>query len=320
VTDAELRDAALVELEQTTVGYRNTHWQTPPAGTHWRKGLDLLAQIGATVPTPTPTGFRLGISENIGGGGDKQALLAFGAKLIREDTPAAIPWATQNGIDVLEIVYPGETGDPGAYAYEVVANPSNEPYWHGVDPVAWAPLALAQVKAVRAAHGPGKPIIIPLVAYGGRAGANGMDGIDYPGEYAYPNGGTPYMVGHKPWVSTIEQAAPGLLAAVDGFSVHPYWNDPPFHVLDVVRAELHALGHEHPFWITESGAAMTPSVDGPAQAARFAAEIAAVQARTDVACYVVYRLSENSEGSLSWGLLNADGSLRPAYQVCKAAL
>lgn len=44
-TNAELRDAAVAELRQTTVGYVNKHWQTPPPGTHWRKALDLLSQI-----------------------------------------------------------------------------------------------------------------------------------------------------------------------------------------------------------------------------------------------------------------------------------
>lgn len=45
LTNAQLRDQALAELELTTVGYRNVHWTTPPAGTHWRNALDLLAKI-----------------------------------------------------------------------------------------------------------------------------------------------------------------------------------------------------------------------------------------------------------------------------------
>lgn len=52
-TDAQIRDAAVAELKQTTVGYINSKWTTPPAGTHWKAGLDLLAQIGATPPPPT---------------------------------------------------------------------------------------------------------------------------------------------------------------------------------------------------------------------------------------------------------------------------
>jgi hypothetical protein len=54
MTDAELRDAALVHLHKTTVGYINKHWTVPPAGTEWQQGLDLLAQIGQAPPTPQP--------------------------------------------------------------------------------------------------------------------------------------------------------------------------------------------------------------------------------------------------------------------------
>ncbi len=38
---------AVAELKLTTVGYVNTHWKTPPAGTHWANALALLE-------TPTP--------------------------------------------------------------------------------------------------------------------------------------------------------------------------------------------------------------------------------------------------------------------------
>src|SRR5579872_6353217 len=61
MTDAELRDAALEEFKQTTVGYLNKHWTTPPAGTHWDKGISLLNQIGQTPPPPPPPKQILGI-------------------------------------------------------------------------------------------------------------------------------------------------------------------------------------------------------------------------------------------------------------------
>jgi hypothetical protein len=53
LTDAELRDAAVAKLKQTTVGYRNKHWTTPPAGTNWAQALALLAQI-EKAPLPDP--------------------------------------------------------------------------------------------------------------------------------------------------------------------------------------------------------------------------------------------------------------------------
>jgi hypothetical protein len=52
MTDAELRDAAVAELELTTVGYINKNWKTPPAGTRWANALALLAEIGGVTPPP----------------------------------------------------------------------------------------------------------------------------------------------------------------------------------------------------------------------------------------------------------------------------
>jgi hypothetical protein len=56
MSDADLRDQAVAELKQTTVGYINKKWTVPPEGTHWQKGLALLAQIGAVTPPAPSTG------------------------------------------------------------------------------------------------------------------------------------------------------------------------------------------------------------------------------------------------------------------------
>lgn len=67
MTDAELRDAALAELEQTTVGYVNSKWKTPPAGTHWANARALLAQIGAVTPPPPPaSGLKVAYNSTSG--------------------------------------------------------------------------------------------------------------------------------------------------------------------------------------------------------------------------------------------------------------
>lgn len=245
-------------------------------------------------------------------------------KLIREDSAAAIPWAKSHGIDVIQIIYPGDTPHPDAYAHEVVASSKNEPYWAGVDPKAWAIAALAEVRRVKAFN-LGKPILLPLVSYGARAGANGMDGVDYPGQYAYPNdtaGTRPYMQGAASWVKIVNAAAPALLGLVDGFSPHPYFNVPAFHVLDVVRAELTGLGHGQPFWLTEFGQYDTNTAASEQSAATIIqAQIAAVKARIDIAAAILYRLGENVEnGSDHWGILRADGSQKPAYAAYKAAV
>lgn len=54
LTDAQLRDQAVAELAQTTVGRINSKWKTPPAGTHWANAEALLAQIGQASPVPPP--------------------------------------------------------------------------------------------------------------------------------------------------------------------------------------------------------------------------------------------------------------------------
>lgn len=54
MTDAEIRDAAVAELQQTTVGWKNTHWTQPPAGTHWKNAMVLLAEIDQPAPPPPP--------------------------------------------------------------------------------------------------------------------------------------------------------------------------------------------------------------------------------------------------------------------------
>lgn len=57
-TDAELRDAAVAKLQQTTTGYRKSNGQPksppwPEGSTHWKPALDLLAQIGQQPPLPS---------------------------------------------------------------------------------------------------------------------------------------------------------------------------------------------------------------------------------------------------------------------------
>lgn len=48
MTDTQLRDEAVALLEKTTVGYVNSHWKTPPAGTFWAQALAVLSQVSST--------------------------------------------------------------------------------------------------------------------------------------------------------------------------------------------------------------------------------------------------------------------------------
>ncbi len=52
-SDTDLRDQGVTLLKQTTVGYKNHYWTTPPASSFWGQGLSVLAQIGAPPP-PLP--------------------------------------------------------------------------------------------------------------------------------------------------------------------------------------------------------------------------------------------------------------------------
>lgn len=51
MTDAELRDAAVAELQQTTRGLKGF---TPPPKSHWGKAMSALEQIGQVAPPPPP--------------------------------------------------------------------------------------------------------------------------------------------------------------------------------------------------------------------------------------------------------------------------
>jgi hypothetical protein len=61
MTDAELRDAAWKELEQTTVGWTRVATYPPDklAKTHWGKGKALLDRIGEPPVPPPPVGDKL---------------------------------------------------------------------------------------------------------------------------------------------------------------------------------------------------------------------------------------------------------------------
>lgn len=54
-THTDLVNAAYAELTQTTVGYKNKYWETPPPGTHWAQALAILSKIAPFSPAPTPT-------------------------------------------------------------------------------------------------------------------------------------------------------------------------------------------------------------------------------------------------------------------------
>ncbi len=59
MTDKELKDAAVAELKQTRIGYLKSDGSPRlTMGTKWKKGLDLLDQIGQASPPPAGTGGK----------------------------------------------------------------------------------------------------------------------------------------------------------------------------------------------------------------------------------------------------------------------
>ena len=55
MADKELRDAAVAELKKTRIGYLKSDGSPRPTmGAQWKKGLDLLDQIGQAAPPPPP--------------------------------------------------------------------------------------------------------------------------------------------------------------------------------------------------------------------------------------------------------------------------
>lgn len=54
MNDAQIRDAAVNEFEKTTDPYPTWVRKGKPSSSHWAKGFELLAQIGAVAPPPPP--------------------------------------------------------------------------------------------------------------------------------------------------------------------------------------------------------------------------------------------------------------------------
>lgn len=110
-TDSELRDQAVAKLKETTVGYLNAHWKTPPAGSKWAEGLALLQQIGQ----PATSGLSLYVM-----GGN----LASCAHLDDATYQVVIG-------DWTDAALLAKCAAPETYAYTVVANTP------GADPAAY---------------------------------------------------------------------------------------------------------------------------------------------------------------------------------------
>ena len=268
-------------------------------------------------PPPPPGGIRWGISSNIAGWPSREEprMVALGAKLTREDTAGAFAWCQSNGVSPFQIIDVGGTAAADSRAYGFNAG-GNEPYWNGVNPPTYFPAVLADVKALKAKF-PGIPVSCSVVSRGLPGSGNGGS-FDANGNYTY--GGVT-----KPWTSWIHDLAPELLTLVDAWEAHPYF-DHTFKALSTVRNQLTGYGVAQPFWCTEigmylctSGGEVGTKTPGQ-QATDFQTIITNLGARTDVTAVVFYRLSENTEGTEQWGVLDANGNQLPAWSIVKAVM
>lgn len=189
----------------------------------------------------------------------------------------------------------------------------NEPYFHrGDDGVRdldanaarYAALAAAGIRAARAA----RPDVRLLVALHTSSSTR-------PGD-------------HLAWLDALARADAELLAAADGFAVHPYGLGGPgrFAPLDELLAVLDERDLAQPLWITELGwstcAADDDCVSERRQAVnlRTTLETLADRYADRVAAVFVYHLYDwrvrprgGREGS--YGLLRTDGSRKPAWRA-----
>jgi hypothetical protein len=325
VTDAELRDQAVAELKQTTVGYINSKWKVPPAGTHWANALALLAQIGGVTPPP-PNRMQLALTSDMNGWTQYRApALAFGFRLFREEpsnisgVQPVIDWAHANGSKVIAIYRGNGTGPANPLALQAdIVEAANEFWWQGAsfDIAAYARQMSADADT---AHAAGKPYLASILAWCGLSSLVDSQPFDTMGNWK-----------GSPAVAQINAAAPELWEKCAGFAIHPYSTGKPYDnaCLDKVRGQLDAIptAKGKPFYATEFGygaPATGPwSVSLQTQADWLGIQIDALRARGDVAAACLFRFNDYGAtgGDGDYGIQDRSNNPKPAFAVVKARL
>jgi hypothetical protein len=143
------------------------------------------------------------------------------------------------------------------------------------------------------------------------------------------------------WIDTLYQRIPNLNALFYAFTDHPYWyghapseggdGNSPFERIDTLRRKMaeHGAGSK-PLFITEYGESTAncgeECVSETVQAEHLEEMIEAAATRTDwgVELLCLYQLHDWSTDSSSreeqFGLLQEDGTAKPAYSVARAAM
>lgn len=240
-------------------------------------GRILTTQVAPPPPPPPPnppvTGQLLGAMGNVGDGGNLSILVKLGAKITREDSTSAFAQILAAGMKIVQNIPLGGTGQADGRAF-IFQFAGNEPYDANVNPATYFPQALADLRALHAAH-KGILCAMPVLAFGWSP-FGGVDGNQYT-----------YNGVKKPWVDWIAQYAPELFAEVDLWEVHPY-GPQGLAQMDTVRAQLANHDALQPFIVGEDGYSTYEDTE-QAQADYLTARIAAIKQRTDTLAWILYR-------------------------------
>jgi hypothetical protein len=133
------------------------------------------------------------------------------------------------------------------------------------------------------------------------------------------------------WLTRVDHAAPGLLAAADGFAAHPYSNRESVSAGEVahLRSVLDGRGLKQPIWVTEIGWSTCAIArlgctgeSGQATKLRTFLEAMDRRGRDDVAGVVVYNMhdlgTDRANREQHFGLLRLDLSRKPAWEVVRS--
>lgn len=346
-THEEIVRDAVDHLKQTTVGYKNKHWTTPPQGSQWDQALDLLAQVKDPVTPPPPpppppdpdpdpvppTGVgQLGLCMNAS---PSDAWFAKAASLnpkwIREENrdnamvQKKIDFIKSEGGNFIYLLLPVARG-LAASKSEVDAwigktkyfELDNEPYFANVNTKSWANLVLELAKYIRSKGG--YPILPMFVQTN-------------DGNYYTDANGNHNAAGSswKPWATQVMDFAPDLKNYVDFISAHPYapGRDPNvpdgqgrylWGVVDKVRTQLQSRGLDKPWHMTEFGWSVgtggTPpntQVSAAQQADYLKKLVVEARKRPWIVSMEYYCLMTWGTGyEHSFGLFNQDLSERPS--------
>ncbi len=237
------------------------------------------------------------------------------------DNIGKLRYALRQGVKSVVLFNPGLAGmSPSAVAFEVRAlarkishlglheiELGNEVYDHGSTPQSYAVQYAASHAALAGLH-------VTLIA-------------DSFGDYRRSNGTWSQDARGGGWIHDFIHALPANARAVDAFSIHPYGpmdrlgsgEDGGWPAVGRYHALAVANGVNVPWYVTEvgqnlGGSDTSPPVNPSTQAADITQYLNDTLLDYPYVTYLdLYAIKDNDTGR--WGLLNPNGSPRPAYKA-----